>query len=75
MVKNVLKTALLLNSNDYRQDHFEVIQYKLNCRMAAQSLPHERSDTMVTYETLFTFGLLIVAIITLCLLVSKDKDK
>ena len=43
--------------------------------MAAWSLLDERSDAMVTYEMLFTFSLVIIAVITLCFKLFKDKDR
>jgi len=44
-----------------------------NCRWR---LGHSKGgDVMVTYEELFALGMLIVAIITLCYLVFKSKDK
>jgi hypothetical protein len=30
---------------------------------------------MVTYEELFMLGMLIVAVVALCLQISKDRDK
>ena len=38
-----------------------------NCRLAAWSLSDEGSDVMVRYDELFQLGLLIVAVIALCL--------
>jgi len=35
----------------------------------------KEGDAMVTYESLFAFTLLIVAIITLCLKIFKDRDR
>jgi len=43
--------------------------------MAARSLSRERSDAMVTYEMLFAYTLVVIAIITLCLKIFKDRDE
>ena len=52
---------------------------RYNCiGTAAWRLGHsdiKGSDAMVTYEGLFAFGMLIIAVIALCYTVFKDRDK
>ena len=36
---------------------------------------HQGGDAMVTYEGLFALGMLILAVITLCYKVYKDRDE
>jgi len=57
----------------------EVVLFGLKIRndSAAWRLGHflmRGGDVMVTYEMLFAYTLVIIAIITICLKLSKDRD-